>query len=324
MRRLVGAELSRLLSRRLTWLAAIAVLLAVAGLQFAINESVKPLSQAEIAQGKEQYEQARQDYEQNKADYERSEQECVDGGNPVEQCSMEPKPDQFTYRTPVPYDEIAEILIPTGVFLAGLALLIVGASFIGAEFTSGAIGNWLSFIPERSKVLAAKLVALGLAAAAGTAVALGLLIGVGALITRAADGVLGPTTKLWEMGARGVLIGVICAVVGFALALVTRHTIAAAGTVLGYLLVAYVLTGLGQSVPALQQVTPWRPEYNVLAFVEHEHTYTTYVTTVTSAGSEVNPVRHTISFAHSAWYWLVLMTLVIGSAFAVFRRRDVH
>jgi ABC-2 type transport system permease protein len=324
MRRLVRAELSRLLSRRLTWVAAIAVLLAVAGLQFAVNESVKPLSQAEIAQGKEQYEQARLDYEQNKAEYERGEQECIDGGNPPEQCSSEPKPEYFTYRTPVPYAEIAEILIPTGVFLAGLALLIVGASFIGAEFTSGALGNWLSFIPQRSRVLAAKLVALVLAAAAITAVALGLLIGVGALVTRAAGAQLGPMTKLWEMGGRGVVVGVICAVIGFALALVTRHTIAAAGTVLGYLLVIYVVTALAQSVPALQSLGPWRPEYNMLAFVEHGHTYTTYVTTVTPQGSEVNPVERTVSFAHSAWYWLVLMTLVIAGAFAIFRRRDVH
>jgi ABC-2 type transport system permease protein len=108
------------------------------------------------------------------------------------------------------------------------------------------------------------------------------------------------------------------------LAMLTRHTIAATGTVLGYLLVSFVLSILSQAILPLQAIKPWQPENNVLAFLNHGYVYTTYVNKVTDQGMTQESVDHTITFAHSAGYWSVIMVVVIALTFLVFRRRDVN
>lgn len=324
MRRLLVAELSRLRSRRLTWIALVAVLLAIGGLQVAVYQSVKPLTQTEIAQGQAQFEQAKKDYEQNREEYEAGEKECLEQGNPADVCESEPKQENYTYRSPEKFEDITNVVVTVVVFVTTLAMLFVGASFIGAEYSSGALANWLSFIPERGKVFASKLLALVLASAVVGAIASALTIGVGALVTRFADAQVTGVQKIVEMGGRGVAIVVIGAVVGFGLAMLTRHTIAAAGTVLGYLLVSFVISVLSQAIAPLQSLKAWLPENNVLAFLNHGYKYYTYVTTVTEEGSMQQDVEHTISFAHSVGYWSVVLVVVVAVTFAVFRRRDVN
>ena len=58
----------------------------------------------------------------------------------------------------VPFEEIAPIGLLLAIYLTGLAMFLVAASFIGAEFTTGAIANWLSFVPRRVPVFASKLI----------------------------------------------------------------------------------------------------------------------------------------------------------------------
>src|SRR5215217_2023772 len=52
------------------------------------------------------------------------------------------------------FNEIAQIGLLLAIYLSGLAMFLVAASFIGAEFTTGAIANWLSFVPRRVPVFA--------------------------------------------------------------------------------------------------------------------------------------------------------------------------
>jgi ABC-2 type transport system permease protein len=129
--------------------------------------------------------------------------------------------------------------------------------------------------------------------------------------------------KLAELAGRGVVVGAIFAVLGFGLALLTRHTIAAAGTVLGYLFLWFVVTLLSQVIPALQAVKGWLPQNHMLAFLNHGYSYTTVVREVTAQGLNERQVQHTISFADSSLYWAVLLVVVIAGTYLVFRRRDV-
>ena len=324
MIRLFLAELNRLRSRRLTWIAVILVVLAVGLMQLAVAQAAKPLSASELAQGQAQYQEALREYEAHKADYEASEKQCRDEGNPPENCQFKPVPENYAYRSVVAFDDITNVAITVTVFVTTLAFLLVGASFIGAEYSSGALGNWLSFIPERGKVFASKLLALVIATAAFTALATAVTIGLSALVARAVGADVVGLTKLFEMGGRGVAVGVIGAVLGFALALVTRHTIAAGAAVLAYLLVAYVVSALSFGVSWLQKLIPWQPEYNVLAFLNHGYEYQVYVNTVTAQGLEQTSVDRTISFAHSAGYWSVIMVVVVAVTYLVFPRRDVN
>ncbi|MET0692909.1 MAG: ABC transporter permease subunit, partial [Propionibacteriaceae bacterium] len=245
-------------------------------------------------------------------------------GNSAEDCDPRPKPEQYTYRTPEPFADITNIAVTVTVFLSTLAILFVAASFIGAEYSSGALANWLSFIPERGKVFASKLLAIVIAAAVVSFLASALTIGVAAIISSSVGADVAGAGKLFEMAGRGVVIGVIGAVIGFVLAMLTRHTIAAAGTVLGYLLVSFVLSILSQAIMSLQAIKPWFAENNILAFLNHGYKYVTYVNRLTDDGMDMQEVEHTITFAHSTVYWSVIVAVAIAVTFSVFRRRDVN
>ncbi|HEX8488537.1 MAG TPA: ABC transporter permease subunit [Propionibacteriaceae bacterium] len=323
MTKLLLAELSRLRSRRLTWVALVLVALALALLQLSVGISVRPLSAEELAQGQVQYQQALREYEQNKEQYAAEEQTCRDSGGTEEGCDFAPKPEYFSERFVQPFPEIAHSVLTGSVLLTALALLFLGASFIGAEYSSGSLANWLSFIPERTKVFASKLGALVLFAALVTAITSTVTILSAVLISRAVGAQISGVGNLFQIGGRGVVLGCIGAVFGFALALLTRHTIAAAGIVLGYLFVAYVLVILTDAITSLQVLKPWAPERNLLAFLDHGHTYQVYTRTVTESGAEGSYIEKSISFAHSAGYWAVLVAVVVAVTFAVFRRRDV-
>lgn len=324
MKPLLLAELNRLRSRRLTWVAVAVIALAVGLLQIAVFVSVKPLSASELAEGRAQYQAAQQDYQNHQADYQQEEKQCVAQGGQPEDCRFVPTPENYASRTVAPFDEITRIAVSVAVFVSALALLFLGASSIGAEYSSGALANWLSFLPERNKVLAAKLLALTLASAVITAVAAAVTIAVAAVVASSTGAAVTGVGKLVETGARGIVIGVIGAVLGFALAMVTRHTIAAAGVTLGFLLVALVLTVLSSGIASLQKIKPWQPENNLLALLNHGYRYQTYVNTITDQGMQQSYVERTISFGHGVGYWSVIMVAVVTLMFVVFRRRDVN
>jgi len=325
MRRLVLAEVSRLWSRRLTWVAMVVLLLAVAGLQVAVLQSVRPLTAAELAQGQAQYEEAKQQYDVEAEVRAEEQQDCLDQGNPPDVCSFEgPSPEDFAPRFVIEFSDVAPVVLTVMVFAVTLGFLFLGASFIGAEYSSGALANWMSFIPQRGQVFSSKLIALVLSAALVSAAVSALTLGVAVVIARAVGARVSGVGRLAELGGRGVVVAVIGAVLGFTLAMLTRHTIAAAGMLLGTLLVSYIFNILTFAIPSLQGIKPWLPEVNLQAFLNHGYQYETYDTAITESGSEPQVVQHTISFAHGAGYWGVVLTVFIVGTFLLFRRRDIN
>ncbi len=195
----------------------------------------------------------------------------------------------------------------------------------GAELSSGALANWLTFVPERGRVYAAKVIALVLVAAVSTAVlnaaALALTAVVGSAVGASIDGAAG----LAGIAARGIVVGVAAVVVGFALALLTRHTIAAAGTMLGYLILSGVLAVIWLTVPALSGVQRFLPENNLLALLLKRHEYYTFTEVAQADGTfEQSTVTHVISLTQGAVYWGVIVVVLLAVTWLVFRRRDVN
>jgi ABC-2 type transport system permease protein len=322
---LVRAELLRLRSRKLTWIALGCVLLVILLTQVAVYYSVRPLSDSERAQAQTNYQQAKADYEQHKDEYAKDAQACIDQGNPREACEyQEPRIEDYAGRGVSDFADVANLSVTVSVFVTGLALLFLSASMIGAEFSSGSLANWLSFIPERTKVYTSKLGALLLVGAVGTALTSALAIGLTTLLAKLAGAPVVGLAKIDAAGARGVLVGVIAVVIGFSLAMLTRHTIAAAGTVLGYLFLSFVLAIVMYSVPVLQRVQRLLPENNALALLNHGHTYYSTVRVATSDGTEENQVEHVITLAQSSGYWVVVLAVLLAASYLVFRRRDVN
>ena len=94
MTRLIWAEITRLLSRRLTGIAMIVMLLGVAGYQLVVNDALSPPSGEERAAAERSYQQAHQDWA---AGHEQYEQECRDTGAPPDECVIpEPTLAEFT------------------------------------------------------------------------------------------------------------------------------------------------------------------------------------------------------------------------------------
>lgn len=319
MIRLIRAELDRLASRRLPLILLLAALVAVGLFQLAVAESVRPPSPAEVAAAREGYEQARQDWQENRAEIEA---QCAQEGLPLEQCFPEPTEADFGL-APIPYDEIVSAGVLLSASLAMLVCYLMAASAIGAEYTTGSLSNWLTFVPRRGRVFASKLVAVGLGAALAGALLGGAMIGASALITRGFDQPLTGFAGVAASAGRGVALAVVAAVLGFCVAMLTRYTVAALGVVIGYLLAVLVTNILGFLVPAISELKRWALETNIQAFLNHGHTYVVFRRQVTAEGVQVLPVERTLSFAAGAGYLAVLAAALIVITALVFRRRDV-
>lgn len=320
MTRLVVAELRRLASRRLTWIAAVLLLLGVGLFQLVVSSEVAPPSATEVAQSQRFLEQSRQDWREN---HEEWEQDCLESGGSAEECVI-PEPTEADYGlAPTPFADLAGTAVTLSALLALFASYLVAASSIGAEYTSGAIANWLTFVPQRLKVFGSKLVAVVAMSAVLGAVTNFAMLGLVAAVTRFYGGGLAGVADAAATSGRAVALAVLAGVGGFCVGLVSRHTVAALGVVLAYLVVGSVLRPLASELPALHWLPPWLPDHNLLAFLEHGTTYYLQTSTTTIEGTEYSQVERHLSFGHSAVYWLVLLVVAVVGAALVFRRRDV-
>lgn len=324
MIRLVRAELRRLTSRRMTLITAIVLLVAVALLGIGVNFAVSPPSSADVAEQRQYYEQAHHEWEQQ--DHDQQLQDCMSNGDSREDCESytgEPKPEDYAL-TASSLVDVGDYVMVAAAVVAMLASYLVAASSIGAEYTSGALANWLTFVPRRLQVYGSKLIAVVLGSALVGAVVTFLVLGLAALLTRLHDGSLSGVDHLAAMGGRAVVLTAAAGVLGFVLALVTRHTVAAVGAVLGYLVVSTVLGGLSFNADGFfRGVPPWLAENNARAFLQHGLDYTQYRDVTAADGTNTESVERHITFGHSAVYWLVVVVVAVVGAALVFRRRDV-
>lgn len=313
---LLRAESRRILSRRLTVGAALAVLVMIGLFQLSVNSSLTPPGSAEMARAQTDYESTHRDWEQSHV---AQEAECQQQ-TPVEPDCAQPEPtlDDFSYR-PL-FTEVAQGSVQVSVYVVALAAFIVAASFIGAEFSSGSIANWLTFVPRRGPVFGTKLlVAIGFGALfslLASALSLGSTYAIAHLHGATTSGAGG----LIRYGVRGVLVAAAVSVVGFCVGLIGRHTVVALGAMLAYVFVIFVRSAVLADVAWAQELTPWTPEGNVGAIVERGSSFS--VPNISPDGS-VEYVVHPISYAHGLGFWAVVVAAFVAAAALVFRRRDV-
>lgn len=322
MVRLTGAELDRLRSRRVSIVAAVVVLAVVALFQILIHSVVAPTAEAQ-ASARQAYEAAQQSWQ---AQHAQSVAECVQqGGGTQEECeSYDPAPTEAGFQvTPPPFDEIGLSGVSTATYLSVFAAFLVGASFIGAEYATGSLANWLTFVPQRLRVFTSKAVAVLLASALLGAVAVFATTGLTAVQVAGHGDPLVRSGHVLAAGGRAVVMVALAGLGGYVIALLTRHTVAAIAAPLAYGLVRTVVGGYMQDVDApLAWLPPYLPELNLQAFLEHGATYTQYRSTLAD-GSDYTEIEKHVSFAHSSLYWLTLAVVAVVSAALVFRRRDV-
>jgi ABC-2 type transport system permease protein len=110
------------------------------------------------------------------------------------------------------------------------------------------------------------------------------------------------------------------AVLGAVVGLVLRHTAAAIGLVMGYLVLVEAVFG-----NFLQSAQPWLLGRNFDAFVLHDTTYYLNKCTTDATGNYTcDSIQKTLTFEHGAWYLGVLTLVAVVIAGVVFQRRDVN
>jgi type II secretory pathway pseudopilin PulG len=211
-------------------------------------------------------------------------------------------------------------------YYAGLIALFgfaVGASFIGAEWSSGGLANLLLWRPRRAATMGAKL---GAMLAGQFAVSVVLLIGwVATMCAIAATrGQFGHMTSgiiqsQLLTAARGIGLGLFAAGVGFAVASLGRRTAAALGFGIGYLI---VVEAGGRLLLASLRVD--RPDRFALS-----NYIGAWLTKRREYGPSCDPQTGTcgsewfITMGNAAELLTVITVLLLGVAFVTFSRRDV-
>jgi ABC-2 type transport system permease protein len=328
MMRLTKVELRRLFSRRLTIIAVLGALAITALMLFGTFMQAKPLTGAELASQQVQLNQAQKDWAANG---EQQVKDCLNGQADVQKTDPKAdfgcdhmEPTAANWGKPVAnFSEMMPSILLGGAYLLAFVGFVIGAGFVAAEFTSGSMGNWLTFEPRRMRVYASKLGAAGLGLIPVTVVVLGLLT-VGAwLIVGHFASTAGTTPKVWgdlgEMAGRSVALTLAAAVAGAASGMLLRHTAAVIGIAMGYMvLVEGVLRG------ALPSAQPWLLQLNLNGWLQHGATYFIDRCVTDAQGNySCTGIEKTLSFGHSSAYLALLVLFVVGLAAMVFRRRDV-
>lgn len=182
--------------------------------------------------------------------------------------------------------------------------LVISASFVGAEWSSGSITTMLTWEPRRSRVYTAKTLVAALMIGVGTVATLAFL----AVIFLPVAAFRGTTEGLdgstwWTLAgiwARGAGVAAFGACVGSALATMTRNTAGAIGVFFGYsLVIENILAAIRDG-----RLQPWL----LIHVLAH------------ALGNAPLLQAPTIS---SAVLLPIYAAAVLAAALAVFQRRDV-
>ncbi|MEU8225485.1 ABC transporter permease subunit [Kribbella sp. NPDC048915] len=328
MIRLTKVELRRLIARRLTVIGLAGLFLITLLLLVATWFDARPLSEVEQRRAQEQFERAHQEWAERgdeiRAQCEADWKAQPDPKPSVEEMCTYPEPRLEEFGKPqAVFTQIAPELLHATTYFLAFAAFLIGASFLAAEFSSGAIGNWLTFEPRRLRVYGSKLLAAALGFVPVAAIALAIvLFGTYLIIDRLGD-TTSATGKVWgdllALAGRAALTTAAAAVLGSVTGLLLRHTAAAIGVVMGYVV---LIEGVFGSF--LEKAQPWLVRLNVDAFVLHGTQYNVTECRTESDGTICDFVQKSLSFEHGAWYLAALFVVLVLLGGAVFHRRDVN
>ena len=337
---LYKAELRRLSKRRVTTymgLLGLLVLAAVAVGTFFSNQKIGPAHIAAAEREAEQVYQEQLEYTQ----YERRLcEEAQRAGTPSDgkdrfppDCSsIEPPkredfrpewylPETFEFRTDFPQ------AITGWALILAMVAFIVGASFVGAEWSSGGMTNLLLWRPQRIQVLLAKLGAL-VTGLVGASVLTGVAwFGTFWLIAMTRGSTEGVTAGVWRSllltGLRGVVIVLAAGVVGFALAALGRNTALALGGVIAALLVGQVGLSIALAIAQVEFAEKWLVSTYVLAWLNKKVTLENWTSCTQTVTGTCEPARLEIVWQQAGVLMAAVVLITLGAALWLMRRRDV-
>jgi hypothetical protein len=240
---------------------------------------------------------------------------------PASDCPL-PEADYRWYLTRAPLSLVEE-LGDTGkaavIFLSGIAI-IIGATFAGADWATGSMGNQLLFRPRRLQVWWAKGIAVALGVTAAAAVILALQWGayLATAVVRDIGYPAGFVEDLLTTNLRGLALVMGGALGGFALTMLLRSTV-------GTLAVLFFYAVGGEALVAalpFERVSQWGLSNNVFAWLDDGFSvYDESISCTPSADGCFQ--QYTLSLSHGAVYLGVMLAGAMAVSLLLFRRRDV-
>lgn len=327
MMRLVRVELRRLRARRLTLMVTLAAV-AIAGLVvFGLASQSKPLSGSELQMQQQSFKQAQKDWTNNGAqqvkscEKDQATQRKSDPSADLGCDQMAPTESMFGKPAPTAAQLLPDGLRSASYLLAFLAFLL-GAGFVAAEFTTGAIGNWLTFEPRRVRVYGAKVIAVGVGVLP-LALVVTATIAAGAWTIAEVWGSVALTGAergylLWS-GVRVVVLAVVAASIGAAIGALLRHTAAVIGVAMAYII---LVEGIFRA--QLQSYQSWMVTTNIDAWIKHGTTYSVdRCHQESTQGYVCSSIERHVSMTHGTTYLAVVSIALVLVAGLLFNRRDI-
>jgi hypothetical protein len=211
------------------------------------------------------------------------------------------------------------------VFAAGVAVLafLLGATWIGAEWSTRSIVALLFWQPRRYVVMAAKLTVLAVAAALfGVLAQAAWLAMAGILSAVAGDGATVPDGFWGDLLAtqgRGVLLCVLAALAGFGIANLIRNTGAALGA--GFVYFAVLETAIRALRPTWQ---PWLLTNNAVALINPGGLRLFIDDGRPDENGVVQGTEYVIGNLQGGLLLAGVTTVLVGAGVVLFARRDLH
>ncbi len=208
--------------------------------------------------------------------------------------------------------------------LSAALAFVIGATWIGAEWSHRSIVALLFWVPRRLTVMGAKVAVLVLAAAAfGVLTQIAWLAMAGVLRAAVGTDEALPDhfwSTLLQTQGRGVLLTVFAALLGFGLANLVRNTGAALGIAFVYVVV------LENAVRVLRpRWDPFLLTSNALGLVQDGgHTLQYWPEQGPSSDGLQMPVEYFLGHLQAAALLTAVTAVVVGVGVALFARRDLH
>ncbi|MGW5556410.1 ABC transporter permease subunit [Micromonospora sp. NPDC003944] len=335
---LFRTELRRLTKRRFTrysTLLGLLVLVAVVVGVFFTNQKIDAgqLARAE-RQADQQYQEQVRWSEQERAECEKAKTSgtATDGRYP-DDCSVitPPARDQIEaeWFLPSTFDfreTFDETLIPFAAILA-LVGFVVGASFVGAEWSTGGMMNLLLWRPKRLTVLLTKLAALLTGILAVTLPAAVLWFAGFWAVATFRGSTEKMTSGVWQSflltGLRGVALVLVLTTIGFALASLGRHTAMALGGVVAVMVVGQFGLGILLGMAGVRFAEAWLLPTYILAWMTKTVTLQDWNSCNATYYGECEPAKMDITWQQSSVLLSVSVVVILGAALWTMRRRDI-
>ncbi|MGY1754451.1 ABC transporter permease subunit [Blastococcus sp. SYSU D01042] len=324
---LLRSEIHRFRSRRFIQLVLVLALVGwVVATVVAVTQHGNPgpdeIARAEqqIAADLEMNEEFRQDC--------LAEADIPAGTSPDDFCGPQQDRDDYElawYLDEAPFDLAASGTTGALAFagIAAVVAALIGATWIGAEWSTRSLVALLFWVPRRMQVVAAKLVVLtGAAAVLGVVAQAAWLAMAG--ILRAAVGLdaalpAGFWGDLLQTQARGVLLTVLAALLAFGLTNLVRNTGAALGNAFVYLV---VVENLVRGIRPLWQ--PWLLSENALALVQQGGSTIYVYEGRPDVNGVVEPVEYHLGHLQAGVFLGVVTLVVVGVGALLFAKRDLQ